>query len=207
MFNDAINKTAKEALAILSNIKELNSFYLAVGTGLTIQIGHRISYDLDFFSFNTFDLDYTIYSITKAINFTNITTSENTLRGFYNDCEISFFLYKYPLLSKQAEFMNIKVASIKDIALMKLIAIGGRGLKKDFYDIYFIIKGYIPLKEIINCFDDKYRVGRFNKFHYIKSLTYFDLADEDDSNLNLLTDVSWDDVKSYIYTQSLKILE
>ncbi len=202
MFDKTINTGAKNALALLKDIKTINNFYLAGGTALSLQIGHRISYDLDFFTHNTFDSDMLLKSLNRVLKLKKVTITEGSLRGFSNECEISFFLYQYPLIDKKEIYNNIYLASIKDIALMKIIAIGSRGLKKDFYDLYFILKNYYKITDLFNIFSKKFGENDINQFHYIKSLTFFEMADNDHTLINLISNVSWDEVKIFFKEQS-----
>ena len=85
---------------------------------------------------------------------------------------------------------------------MKIIAIGSRGVKKDFYDLYFILKDYYPITDLFNMFSKKFTESNFNKFHYIKSLTFFDIANEDCIPINLIYNVSWNGIKDFLRKQS-----
>ncbi len=212
MFKNAINVGAKNSLALLKNIKSLSSFYLAGGTALSLQMGHRISYDLDFFTQEVFDSDKLLKSLNEVFKLHDVTITDGSLRGFTDDCEISFFLYQYPLINKKEIYDNIFLASIKDIALMKIIAIGSRGSKKDFYDLYFILKNYYSITDLFDSFPKKFGQNDLNEFHYIKSLTFFELADADDTKINFVSssngsraykvNVSWNEVKSFLKEQS-----
>ena len=87
-----------------------------------------------------------------------------------------------------------KVSVQKDIAAMKLSAISGRGSKKDFVDIYFLLKQF-TLKELIEFYTQKYFDG--SEYLVLKSLTYFNDADTD-VDVNLIEDISWEEVKGKI---------
>ncbi len=200
--SDTVNDGAKNALALLKDVKVVENFYLAGGTGLSLQIGHRISYDLDFFTQDPLKSSVLLSSINKILKLHDVTLTDCSLRGFTDDCEISFFLYQYPLLDEKKIYNNIYLASIKDIALMKIIAIGSRGVKKYFYDLYFILKNYYSITDLFDAFQKKFEENNFNQFHYIKSLTSFEFADNDDTPINLMSDISWVKVKDFLIQQS-----
>src|SRR3989344_955285 len=101
MFYDILDKKRIEILSFFNLFKD--RFYLAGGTGLALQIGHRDSIDFDFF-------------------------------------KLSFFRYPYILIKDCLDEENLRIASIEDIACMKLSAIVSRAVEKDFVDLYFIIK-------------------------------------------------------------------
>jgi len=206
MFDSAIEKKARESLALLKEIPEINKFYLAGGTALSWQIGHRVSIDLDFFIKGDFSPLYLSQTLKKnRVILTNISTNTFTLRGFHNGCEISFIKFPYALIDKFKVEDGINIAQLKDIGLMKILAIADRGLKKDFIDLYFICKFYIPLQELFNLFPLKYGIDDFNAYHYIKNLTFFENA-EQPTDLKLLKAVDWKDVKEFMINESAQIL-
>ncbi len=207
MFDNAIDKKARKALDLLTKNPEIDKFYLAGGTALAWQIGHRVSFDLDFFIKDEFIPLDLLYSLNQSgINLQNISTNNFTLRGFYNDCEISFIRFPYKLIDVFRKEDGINIAQLKDIGLMKILAIADRGLKKDFIDLYFICKFNISLKELFDQFPTKYGIDDFNTYHYIKSLAFFENA-EKPSNLQLLKPVNWQDVKNFIILESKKLLD
>ncbi len=79
---------------------------------------------------------------------------------------------------------------------------GVGGVKKDFYDLYFILKDYYSITDLFDVFHKKFSESSLNEFHYIKSLTFFDIADEDETPINLIYNVSWDEVKDFLRKQS-----
>ena len=205
MFDKAIDKKAKKALALLKEIPEVGKFYLTGGTALAWQIGHRVSYDLDFFIQEDFSPSNLLQIFkNKDINLTNVSTNTSTLRGFYNGCEISFIKFPYTLVDELKEESGINILGLRDIGLMKILAIADRWLKKDFIDLYFIAKFHTSLQELFNLFPIKYGVDDLNTYHYIKSITFFEDADKP-SNLRLLDQVNWQDVKEFMINESIKI--
>ena len=89
---------------------------------------------------------------------------------------------------------SIRLLSIDDIIPMKLSAIANRGVKKDFYDLYFLLEQR-SLEEMLNLFQTKF--SDINQFHIIKSLTYFEDA-ESNPNPHTLKDLTWQEVKNKI---------
>lgn len=100
---------------------------------------------------------------------------------------------------------GIRLAGIEDIAAMKLAAITGRGSRKDFIDLYFLLQKY-NLKEMLGFYRNKYFDG--SEYLVLKSLTYFTDA-ENDIEIEMIKDVSWIKIKAYIletvdkYNQSI----
>jgi hypothetical protein len=180
----------------------IKSFYLAGGTALALQIGHRQSNDFDFFTLEDFNNDHIASIISETGKFSRLTEEKNTLHGYVDDVNISFLGYKYPILKEHVQDGYIRIASIIDIACMKLSAITSRGSKKDFIDIFFILKQY-PISELISWFSKKYTLSNYD-YLLLKSLVYFNDADEDPMPL-MLGNINWDHVKDSIIKEVKRI--
>lgn len=191
MPQEIISKETKNSLEILRDL--LDGFYLAGGTGLALQIKHRFSDDLGFFNQKEFNPKTLLQKIKNLCSFSVEKTEELALTGIFNKTKISFLGYDYPLLKSLKKIEGIKVADIADIGCMKLTAISSRAAKKDFIDLYFILK-QIPLKELLILFQTKYAEIGFNQAHILKSLTYFEDA-EGDVMPEMIIPVAWEEVK------------
>lgn len=124
--------------------------------------------------------------------------------GSFPKVKFSYFYYSYPLIKKTSLFSKINIASLEDIAAMKIAAICDRGTKRDFIDLYFLIKETFSLEEILEFYDKKYRVLSNNIYHIIKSLSYFVDAESQDSP-KMLIPVSWKEVKKFFQNQAIKL--
>jgi len=110
-------------------------------------------------------------------------------------------LYDYPLMRRHHIYKKIKVASLEDIECMKIEAISARGKKRDFTDLYFILKKKkMTLEGLIKLFKHKYQRTKYNLFHILKSLVYFEDADMD-PDLMTMMDISWEDIKNFFIAQ------
>ena len=125
---------------ILSSNTFISGFYLAGGTCLALQIGHRRSLDFDFFIPEDFDTSSIIGKLTQIGAYQRDNEEKNTINGSLNDVRISFFGYKYKIIDDFKIYKNIRLAGLKDIAAMKLEAITGRGSKKDYVDMFFLLQ-------------------------------------------------------------------
>ncbi len=204
MFKKVISKKTKQNLATLSQTLILENFYLAGGTGLALQFGHRISIDLDFFSAQEFNPELLVSQIKKLGKFSLESKSWGTLHGTFNKTKITFLHYPYPLLFPFKKFEKVNIVDYLDIACMKLSAISARGSKKDFIDLYFICKK-VSLEEIFKLFSKKYKEIDFNMNHIFKSLCYFEQADKEPLP-KMFGEVSWIDVKKF-FRESVKNLK
>ena len=181
---------------LLSNADFISDFYLAGGTGLALQIGHRQSIDFDFFIPYDFDTSQIIQSIISLGHFELQNEEKNTINGILNHVRISFLGYKYNVINPFIYHRKIKIAHELDIAAMKLSAISGRGNKKDFIDLYFILKKY-SLDTILRFYEKKYGKGLANDYHLIKSLVYFADAEEQ-AMPKMIEQIEWERVKADI---------
>lgn len=185
-----------------------NEFYLAGGTGLALQIGHRDSVDFDFFSYHSFDSNKMIERLSKLFDnksFKVTQVEKNTLSILLqSEIKISFMTYEYDLLNPliSTEYMNI--ASIPDIACMKLSTIMQRSALKDYVDLYEIMKIY-TLEQLLSFTKKKYPM--IDSTVILKSLSYLeDIIDEpliyhDEKlkpSLDILKQFFQSEVKKYI---------
>ncbi|MDD2714841.1 MAG: nucleotidyl transferase AbiEii/AbiGii toxin family protein [Candidatus Wallbacteria bacterium] len=180
------------------------SFYLAGGTALALHLGHRKSVDLDFFSEKKFNTDYFCRCIT-GLGGTIAAEDQETIQAFINNVKISLFYYPYRVLQNFSGFRGIQVAGIPDIACMKVIAVSQRAEKKDFYDLFEILRKTSPpdLKQAIL---DKYGPGRINCYHVLKALFYFADAEKSPDPISL-NNTAWNDVKRFFLDNERKIKE
>lgn len=200
MFIEVLPEHLPDHLETLSKSGILASFYLAGGTGLALQLGHRRSVDLDFFTFKAFDPSEIAIKLTSIGHFIIESKSSGTLHGLFQNIKLSFFCYPYPLLKDFHPFSGVSIADAVDIGCMKIDAISSRGSRKDFIDLYVICREIAPLHEMLGFFEKKYRGIEYNKMHILKSLIYFDDAEQEPMPL-MLKSIEWDDVKNFFITQ------
>jgi len=182
----------------LSKSAYLNDFALAGGTALALRLGHRISIDLDFFTQAVFDSVKLLDQLAKDYHISNAMVDKNTLSLYINfkgsNVKVEFLRHDYKLLRSFIFENNIRLYAVEDIAAMKLNAIANRGSKKDFYDVYELLRIY-SLPELLDFFKEKYQ--HFNAFTVIKSLNYFNDADMEPDPMSL-GDANWNTIKRKI---------
>jgi len=193
-------KKHKKIIYKLEDFLNKYDFYLAGGTAIYYYLKHRESEDLDFFT--NLEIDF----IREANLFKNYKVSlikSDTLYLIIDNIKISFFYYPYSLLFPKHKINNISVADLKDILLMKILAIIQRGNKKDFIDVYFILKNLELNKEdLFDLFIKKF--GEYNKLIINKALLYFDGA-ENEIMPEMIKKVEWSDIKKYFLKEFVKI--
>lgn len=188
-------------LKSLASLDKLREFYLAGGTAFALQIGHRVSVDLVFFTLSMFDSNELFEFLKDSYEVSGATRSVNSLSLFVTlhdeRIKVDMIRHNYPFLQPVKHVENIRLSSLQDIAAMKLNAVANRGAKKDFYDIYALLTRF-SLKELLTFFQQKYE--QLNSLTVLKSLVYFADADLEPDPVSLL-DVSWADVKKEITTR------
>jgi len=172
-------------LGVLKNLMKdnlLDDFFLVGGTALSLQIGHRISIDIDLFSKKPFDGDYLFEYLDKNLGFKLDYLRKNTLKGIIDNVQVDFITHDYPLVDDLQVIEGIRIAGLKDIAAMKFNAIEGNGTRlKDFIDIAFL-SSYLSLNEMFSAYESKYPSR--NIFSIIKALEYHtDINFEEPINL------------------------
>jgi len=196
-----VNKGTLELLKKLMELPELKDFFLVGGTALALRLGHRFSIDLDLFTLKDFNNEEILESLQNKFKVIESGKSKNTLNisikypeNSNNEVKIDLIKYGYPLLKPVANVDGIRLLETEDIIPMKLSAAAGRGSKKDFYDIYFLLKKF-TLADMLILFDKKFKQS--NKFHVIKSLTYFDDANIEPDPVTTVK-ISWKEIKRAI---------
>jgi len=197
-----------EELSRFGDLWERYGFYLGGGTALALQVIHRESVDLDFFSQKEFDPAGLMKSLEDfGFSLSESEKSKGTLKFVLESCNVSFFHYPYENIETHKKFevdkgMYVYLASIIDIGLMKITAIADRGVKKDFVDLYFIIKEIGDLQKIVDKFIKKFPTD--NIYHYIKALSDYSIADKD-PDLSMYETVDWIEVKRFIKSEVGKL--
>lgn len=197
MFEETLHTKTKSILKNIGSFASEKNLYLAGGTALALQLGHRLSVDLDFFSQGDLDTKKLKKDLSESgfkYKINNETTG--TLELVMDDVKISFMEYRYPLLKDFEIFEKNKLASVLDIAAMKVTAISSRGSKKDFVDIWMILQKYEPV-EIFDAVRKKYQNANYSTAHLLKSLTYFKDA-ESDPDPRLVVETNWEEIKKDI---------
>lgn len=203
MFTNTLSKNAAGALALLGKSGILNDGYLAGGTACALQLGHRVSLDLDFFTEKEFPTEIVLEKLEKLPGFKLDETSKWTILGSFPKVKFSYFYYRYPRIKKTIAFSQINIASLEDIAAMKIDAICSRGTKRDFIDLYFLTKEF-SLKQILKFYDQKYGKLANNIVHIIRSLDYFADA-ELQKDPKMLIPVSWEEVKKFFQSEVIRL--
>ncbi len=205
---DSLPKATQEAFLVCQKMDLFakNNWYLAGGTALALQVGHRQSVDLDFFTPNKKFKEIEVERELLNTGLWSTTYRENgTIYGVFNGAKMSLIAYPFFLPQKnKLKIGKIKILLPVDIASMKIVAVSQRGRKRDFYDLYWYCKNIAPLGEVILKAVNQYPGQENNVAHILKSLAYFTDA-ENDPDPKIYFKASWLEVKKF-FRQEVKSL-
>jgi len=189
----------REVLHRLGPVAEELRFHLAGGTAVAIRLVHRRSEDFDWFAeapslpVETLAPELARRGLAVEVE----QTSAGTLHGRLDGVRVTFLLYRYPTLEPlQAwDSYGCRVASLRDLAVMKLSAISQRGSRKDFLDLHALLEAGLTLPAMLDDYRRRFEVRDILPVLY--GLAYFDDAEREPEPL-LLKPRPWAAVKDDI---------
>ncbi len=192
---------AAAAAARLGPTVDLDGFRLAGGTALAWHLGHRVSVDLDFFTFDPRRLDASgaerlaAQLLLSAPHARVLKADDQTVHGVVADCKVSFFAVSARWIAPPVRVREgFDLASVLDVAAMKLVAVMTRCTKKDFFDIVAIEDAGVSAREMYDAGSRMYPGFSEARSHLVRSLTYFDEAETDPDPL-AFRGISWSAVE------------
>jgi len=207
MHEKVLARESHELLAKLESLSlsELQGWTLAGDTGLALQMGHRLSEDLDFFRREVFSTNRLHEILRRVGTVGTLLENERTLTVIVSATKVSFSSVPDKYLFPGQSYQFFELADPRDIALMKLAAISGRGSRKDFIDLYNILRGGLSLERCFQWLPLKYGEGRVNTYHVLKSLTYFEDAEREPIP-TMLEPFDWAQCKNFFVREAHAIV-
>lgn len=209
MFENVLTEASKNLLKDFDRELTGFGFYLGGGTGLALQLGHRISEDLDFFTNQDFQPETLSRYLETKTQYQETLVSPGTLYCTLRMVKLSFIHYPVPLLFPVITFGNIEVADWRDILAEKFKTLSQRGSRKDFYDIYACYTlGNLAIGDGIEILRHRFAGTGINYYHILKSLCFFDDAENEPELIQPKSPkaVSWRGIKEF-FLQNLKEFE
>ena len=196
-FHEEVLSPAQERLlARLGAFASEQGFYLGGGTAVALYLGHRRSDDLDWFTACGLGdpLVLAARAGTAGLSLEAAEPGLGTLHAVIGGVRVSFFEYPYPNIAEEVYWtkFGLKLASLDDLACMKLAAVAQRGSRKDFVDVDALATDYRPLVELLALYKRKYSFSDIS--HVLIGLSYFDDA-EDEPMPDMLRDTPWEEIK------------
>lgn len=199
MYWNIIDEKRYKLLREITETISIPEYYMIGGTALSLQLGLRESYDFDFCVPTQFNNEILLEELGKIGEISVQQNQKGTCDVILNGVQVSFFYYPNKVLKDfvtTPEMPKLRMASILDIAVMKIVAIGGRGAKKDFFDLYNIIKKYgIKEEELGEALVQK-NGNRTNYVNVIMGLSYFEDA-EQEILPKTFVEYDWDKIKEF----------
>jgi hypothetical protein len=193
---EALGRAQRRLLEKLGPVAAARGFYLAGGTGLALQLGHRRSVDFDWFTGDPLAEPLTLARQLHAdgIALEVEHTERGTLLGRVSGVQVSFIEYRYPLRAPLVRLAGVPtpLASLDDLACMKLSAVTQRGARKDFIDLHAIGRER-SLPEMLRLYEKKYAIRDVG--HVLVALSYFEDADRE-RGPRMLRRTAWSTVKA-----------
>ena len=210
MFTEILDPQRFVLLKTLVSSPLLSPFYLAGGTALSLQLGLRVSFDFDFFTKDRFSPDVLYADLKQMVPDTKLAYSDrDTCDLLIHQIQVSFFRYPYPLVNSLvtgAKPLNaLKMASVDDIAAMKLSAIGHRGSRKDFYDLYQIYhtEPGFQSERLVDAVCQKFGQD-FDMTYLVMALNYFENA-ETETLPKLFVHADWEQIKQFFADEQKRL--
>jgi hypothetical protein len=196
---EILHPRQRSALRRLGLLAAERGFHLAGGTAIALYLGHRRSVDLDWFLAEPLGDPLALARDLQSagVPFTTERTARGTLHGRVLGVRISFLEFRYPLLDPLLAWpeMGCNLAALRDLACMKLSAIAQRGSKKDFIDLYALLRSGLPLLGMLQDYREKFSVADLGHLRY--ALAYFDDADKERLP-KMLWPVRWREIRREI---------
>ena len=186
----------------LQSLPELKGFFLAGGTSLALQIGHRNSIDIDLFIQDDFSDDDILNLLNSKFEVKEIYRRKNTIISLVDNIKTDFIKHAYPLIHPPITEEGITFLSKEDIAAMKFHAIIQSGKRlKDFIDIYYLLQ-HFNMQQMIGFFTQKYSYS--NPIIAIKAINYFEEIEENIDPPKLLKPITITQIKARIQEATQK---
>lgn len=206
LHEEVLSAETSAAFGCLGTQQSLNAFYLAGGTAAALQLGHRLSLDLDLFSERRWSWESASQALSACGKVTVDIQEPGTFVGSVSEVRVSLFHYPHVLIEEPVPTrFGIPLASLADIGCMKLVAVAQRGSKKDFVDLCHLGAAGYTVRDLMRLLDRKMPGVSFNPLHIIKSLAYFDDADAEPDPI-MLVPYEWPAVREYCARQADALL-
>lgn len=196
MHREVLTKRGAEVYGFLSRFDD---FYLAGGTGLALQLGHRVSVDFDLFIEGAIKRSLlpkvqTVFGPSGSISL--LVNNPEELTVLIDEVKVTFLSYPFPTFDPFVSLDGVFALSVREIAATKAYTIGRRGSFKDYVDLYFVLGGgYASLKEVIDLAERKFG-DAFNSRLFLEQIVSVD--DLEDTDIDFLAQpVDQEDIRQY----------
>src|SRR3984893_9654839 len=172
----------KQALELFGSLSRFDGFYLAGGTALALQIGHRVSVDFDLFSNE--DIPQSLLAKVRRVfpdaTLSPVVNDAGELTVLVDGVKLTFLKYPFPVIEPLTTVAGLQLLSVKEIAATKAYTIGRRGALKDYVDLYCTMEErHASLADIIALAEQKF-AAEFNSRLFLEQLVFLDDIEDAD---------------------------
>ena len=156
LYTETVEPGTLELIKEFSADPILKDFHLVGGTALALQMGHRKSVDIDFFSDKPFNAKAIASYLAEKYHAENLRSLSNGVWSDINKVKVDMMSHQYSWLKSPQTIEGVRIVSTEDIAAMKVNVIHGKGTRlKDFVDMYFLLEKF-SLNKILDFYQQKY---------------------------------------------------
>lgn len=156
LYKETVDTKTLDLIRRLLYDEHLRGFVLVGGTALSLQVGHRISIDIDLFSNKPFDSVNLGTHLSSKYAVDGMKTLLNGIFCFIDDIKVDLISHQYPWVDSFVNIDGVRMASLREISAMKLNAIVQNGSRlKDFVDIYVLLR-YLSFNQMYSDYQIKY---------------------------------------------------
>ncbi|MDV6167125.1 nucleotidyl transferase AbiEii/AbiGii toxin family protein [Flavobacterium sp. DG1-102-2] len=214
MYWNTVNELLRESLSILMQAKEFEPFRLVGGTSLSLQIGHRISVDIDLFTdedYGSVDFDSIDAFLTANFNYVDadfgspVGMGRSYLigRDRENNVKLDLFYTTDKFIQPPLEDQGVRMATIEEIIAMKVDVVSRGGRKKDFWDLHELLPKY-TINRMLELHLQRSE-HTHDRLQILKNFRDFTMAD-DDFDPECLRGKYWEFIKEDIEIGLAKII-
>jgi len=204
-----ISRRQLDTLARLRLLEHADDLYLVGGTAAAYHLGHRVSRDIDLFSLREIDLEEVRRDLLSHLPEAEVVAAGKvTLQVRVGETPVDFVAYPHaPLEDPEGGPAGFRVASLIDLATMKLAAIAKRGIKRDFWDLYEIMRrSEMTLRAALDAYSARFGTSESGAYYVIRSLTFFEDAESDTTAPAGMTKELWSDIKRFFTERAPSVI-
>lgn len=189
-------------------VPALDGYYLAGGTAIALQIGHRRSLDFDFAStqpVKVFDLERRFLSLSLSVQAVLAATGDE-FTVIMEGVKVTFFHYPFPIKQEITwERTGIMMPNIDHLAAMKGYALGRRSKWKDYVDLYFLLRFRVTMEELVAAATSVFG-AHFNEKLFREQLCYFNDIDRTETVDFVGQSFSDEEICAYLQAAAIRSL-
>ena len=154
LFKETVTPALLRIASLLCSIPELAHFRMVGGTAIALQLGHRKSVDIDFFTNEKIDRKILQKVLRAHFKQTEFFISTDNIMAEIEGVRVELYDdWLIPFRTEPVTLERLRLASTADLAAFKLSAITGRREKKDYVDLYFLFE-HLGLESVLTKFKE-----------------------------------------------------